>query len=323
MKIILTIAIIFTCFQGFSQNEPEKFNKKDLIEKMDRSDLEMKSEDEVEIDDAILKFEIPKIKFEKPVKKSQMISKKTTKTPKKAANGVSSSRKPEKNSPVNVKPIKEDKIKVVFAKRPILISQMNKNDKIVITKGKTYVYRLQKDNNIIQYKYNGIIPYESSGLRKNDETSYYVVNKKILIDDYKKLKSNSSRTKTKLRTNKPKTIKSTQSSVVTKPETKKLSVKKDKNIDSQLITDALEKHRKIIEDKYNKGKRIKKSIKLKNLHQNDEVYIVGDLQFVSRVSSSSSAKKKYWLTEKLDINNKAVEKIGKNKYKIIRFYKVK
>ncbi len=312
--------MIITCAQAFAQSEPDTFNKKDLIEKMDRSDLDMKSGEGVKLDDSILKFEIPKIEFETSVKKPQVTAKKTTKAPKKVVKTAPPSRKPKKNHPAKVKPVKKDKIKVVFAKRPILIGQINKNDKIVITKGKTYVYRMLKSN-IIQYKYSGKIPFDSKGLRKNDETSYYVVDKKLLLDDYKKSRSNSTMAKSKPNTNKPKVSKPNQSRVVAKPVVKKPLIKKDKNIDPKVITDELAAQRKIIEDKYNNGKIIKKTIKLKNLHQNDEVYIVGGLQFVFRVSSSSSGKKKFWLLEKLDVTNKSVEEIGKNRYKIVRFYK--
>ncbi len=315
---MLTITMILISVQGFTQSEPDAFNKKDLIEKMDRADLDMNSEEKVKIDDSILKFEIPKIEFAAPVKKSQASAKKAnTSTKKVVKEATTVTKKTNKTSSVKTSPVEKDKIKVSFAKRPILISQMKKNDKIVITKGKTYVYRMLKTS-IIQYKYNGKIPFDSKGLRKNDETSYYIVDKKLLLEDYKKSRSNTDKSKTKSKTKKP-----PRTSVPRRTGPKKTSPKKDKKLDVQSISDDVASKRKIIEDKYNNGKKIKKTIGLKNLHQNDEVYIVGDIQFVFRVSSSSSGKKKFWLIEKLDINNEAVQKIGKNKYKIIKFYKTK
>lgn len=304
--------------QGFAQSELDAFNKKDVIEKMDRSDLDMESKDNVKIDESILKFEIPKIEFDVPVKKPVRATKNTTSKAKKVVKKPPSKKVvtiPFETTPVKTPVVKKDKTEVVFVRRPISINQMKKNDKIAFTDGITYVYRIQKSN-VIQFKFNGKIPFDSKGLRKNDETSYYIVDKTRLIADYRKLRSNSKKS-----ISKPK-VAAVKPPSKTKPLVKKPTViKKDTILDDQVMPVDVSEKRKAIEKKFNNGRVIKKSIQLKSLRENDEIYIVGDIQFVFRKISSNSVKKKYWLTEKLDINNKAVKKVGNNKYEIIRFYK--
>ena len=324
MKKLMTITMILICGQGFTQSDLDTFDKKDVIEKLDRSDLDMKTNEKVKLDDSILKFEIPKMELDVPikqkpsVKKIAVIAKKAQPetNPTVAKPTVSS----EKKEVVEVKEVTKNqsyneiakeakannqKLKVVFAKRPILISQFKKNDKIVMTNDKTFVYRMLSPN-IIQYKYFGKMPYASKGLRKNDENSYYVVDKKLLIAD------------SKITKNAP--IKPTQViQPVAKPVAKPIAEKQTSSVVTTDTSSDIQEKRKVIEEKYNNGKNIKKSIQLKNLHRNDEIYIVGDIQFVIR--DSTSGNKKYWLTEKLDVNNTSVEEFGNNKYRIIRFYK--
>ncbi len=325
MKKILAITMICTFTHGFAQPELDTFDKKDMIEKMDRADLDMESKDDVKIDDSILKFDIPKIEFDVPVKNPKRTVANTTSKAKKVVKKPAVEAAPVATAPVVTTPAKKEKPKVVFARRPISIGQMKKNDKIVLTNGVTYVYRLQKSN-VIQFKFNGKIPFDSKGLRKNDETSYYIVNKNSLVADYRKLRSSSKKPNNVPQVaavKKPSEVKTPAKAPSTKVSSTEAptAINKDQKPDNQVLqVDVVEK-RKAIEEKYNNGRSIKKSIKLRGLRENDEVFIVGGIQFVFRKISSNSVKKKYWLTEKLDIDNKAVKKTGNNKYKIIRFYK--
>jgi hypothetical protein len=167
-----------------------------------------------------------------------------------------------------------------------------------------------KDKSIIQYKYFGKLPFQSMGLSKNDENSYYVIDKDLLLSDIKMLKS-----KQKPKQNKKSKIKKPIKPIVDE------QAKLEKNPVNRTPPDDLVTKRKAIEKKYNNGRIIKKSIHLKNLHINDKIYIIGDIEFVIRPIQSTNSKKKYWLDEKLDIENPALEKIGKNSYKVIKFYK--
>ncbi len=270
-----------------AQSEPKAINTKDMIEKLDRSELETGHvEDNIDI---MPEFEIPKIEFEanqpKTVSKPKMANKEKT-----AAKSTTVS-----------------KSKVVISNKTIKLMQLNKNDKIVINKGKTYIYRLLKTK-IIQYKYNEKLPLDSTGLRASGNNSYYVVNKIQLVKDAKKINSVAKKsTKSKRTSNKRKRVAST-------------STKKPVAVDAYVVTADMAAKRKEIEEKYNGGKPIKKNLKLKDLLINDDVYIFGDIQLIARRGKNVAGQRKYWLIEKLDTKNSSVKEIATNKYNINKRY---
>ena len=75
---------------------------------------------------------------------------------------------------------------------------------------------------------------------------------------------------------------------------------------------------KQVEEKYNNGRPIKKSITLKKLRVDDDIILMNNLQLVQRKNSFSTEKFNYWLSEKLDINSQIVEKISDDKYRVIK-----
>lgn len=305
MKTLITI-LLLTLNLGMAQPEPD-IDKVELIDKVDRSELEAINKEDLNLDDTIPKFEMPKLEFKKDLKptKSRRVSKKTI-TSNKPPSRIQEAKPKTVEKPKDT--VKGKKLKMVYAKRPISLNQIKINDKVVFISGKTFIHRLQKSY-IIQYKLNEKIPLMSEGIKVSDSNSYRVINPKKLIEDTKAIK-----------------IK-TMKAPVLKPKTpiKKqiTSTKTIKPIVEQDTSSQTAKNRKIIELKYNRGKEIKKSIQLKNLRTNDNIYIVGDLQFVIRASKSTSAKNKYWLTESIDESNSALERKGKNKFKVLRSYRTK
>ena len=268
-----------------AQSEPKAINTKDMIEKLDRSELETGHvEDNIDI---MPEFEIPKIEFE------ASHPKKVNKP--KGANKVKAAAKPTTAS----------KSKVVISNKTIKLMQLNKNDKIVFNKGKTYIYRLLKTK-IIQYKYNEKLPLDSTGLRASGKNSYYVVNKIQLVKDAKKLNSVAKKSK------KPQRASNNRKSTA--------STKKPAAVDAYVVTADMAAKRKEIEGKYNGGKPIKKNLKLKDLLINDDVYIFGDIQLVARRSKNVAGQRKYWLIEKLDTQNSSVKEVATNKYIINKRY---
>jgi hypothetical protein len=330
-KSIISIILIFNLTNSCwaQTDEPEAINAKDLMEKLDRSDIEESSSDS-KINNIMPEFEIPKIEFNeklesKKVKKPTKVAKKPKlekvqalkKSPKQSKQVVAEKSSNTGAANETVKPkVAADKVKktettknkVVISKKVLKFIELNKNDKIVINKGTTYVYRLLKTK-IIQYTYGGKLPLDSAGLKASGENSYYIVNKMLLMRD---IKSKKSRGNKRAVTKKVKTSAPNKKSVV-KPVVKPV-------VAEYKVTPEIAAQRKVIEGKYNHGQLIKKNFKLKDLQINDNVYVFDEVQLITRRQKSSSGIRKYWLIEKLDINNKAVKAVSRNKYTIIKRY---
>jgi len=297
MKKILIYTVIVMSFTSicWAQSEPKAINTKDMIEKFDRSELERGHvEDKIDI---MPEFEIPKIEF----KASQP---KTVSKPK-LDNKEKVAAKPTTASKSKVSKAKASKAKVVISNKTIKLMQLNKNDKIVINKGKTYIYRLLKTK-IIQYKYNEKLPLDSAGLRASGNNSYYVVNKVQLVKDAKKLNFVAKKS------TRPRRARNNRKSTA--------NTKKPVIVVTYVVTADMAVKRKEIEDKFNGGKPIKKNLKLKDLLINDDVYIFGDIQLIARRSKNIAGQRKYWLIEKLDTANSSVKEIATNKYNISKRY---
>ena len=205
LLIVLTLPMIANCF---AQSEPEAVDTKGMIDKIDRSDIESEG---MEIDPSLMKMEMPIIEFDenidtiKPVKstneshaghahanKAHKESSAPVKKEASAAVTISASnttaskpkvtKEAEVKKPVTTANSQTKKRKVLIAKRPISLKTLKNNDKIVINKGLTYIYRLSKSN-IIQYKYKGNLPLDSKGLKKHSESSYYIINNALFIAD--------------------------------------------------------------------------------------------------------------------------------------------
>jgi len=309
MKIV-NYTVLITLLSGMclAQDEPETFNKKDLIETVDRSELEgsddsSKSKSNVEIP----KFEMPTIEFDenvKPKKSSVDTTVKVKKTPSKPSVIKTGKSKPVVKAPVQAKPKPVVKASVPVKTKPVVkkviesisISDIIKNDKFVVSKDKISVFRFSNSKNN-EYSFSGKLPINSQGLKASKNDSYYVINRFKLIQDFYNL--NKSEKETVIKPEKKATQKINP---VVKLDAKVISTKKD------------------LENKYNNGNSINKDIELSSLRIDDKIYIVNGLQLVLRQKPHSTAQYKYWLNEKLDINKKAVSKISENLYKIIEDY---
>jgi hypothetical protein len=312
--------LLLTLLSGscLAQNEPDTFDKKDLIEKVDRSELESTNnatKDNVNID--VPKFEMPKIEFDnkaksaaKPVAKpaakpaAKPVAKPVVKpVAKSAAKPVAKPvakqvAKPEENTRNN------SRTNFDLEKTPLTtIKDLKKNDRIVISNGKTFVYRTTRLN-VMKFLYLGKLPLDSRGLKSNKKDVYDVINKVRLSNDFDSMDSNSSQSNVV----KPAKSKVEKVSVKAKP---KPVIKRESVVASKSATEEVEK-------KYNRGKSIKDNITLNDLKNGDEIILVNNLQLVLRNNSFSSDKYKYWLSEKLDTNSKYIEKISDNKYRVIK-----
>ncbi len=286
--LLLTILSLNICF---AQDEPKKINPKDLVDKVNRADLE--GDESVEINNLIPTLDMPTIEFEKKVENTANNKpKKVTKNPK-----ISPRPKVKKE-----KPTKIESKKIVTSKRSMTSKMLKVNDTIVVNNDKVVIFRTAKSE-IVKYPYKGQIPLGSFGLKKQNNV-YIVTDPKRLREDIKLAES--------IKNTKP------QESIA---KTEKTTVD---TIDNGIeYSEAQLASRKKVEEKYNNGKKIKKSIMLKNLRVNDMVYIIKELSLVIRKKKSTSGVYKYWLTESLDINNPSVEKIENNQYEIIRSYQAK
>jgi len=296
-KIFIGLLIVSTNI-CFAQSEPEQIKAKDLLEKIDRSDLEAADSEIGKIE--IPKMEMPKISIDKGKGKGH--SKSINKPTKKKVVKSKVARPQNKAATAG-----KAKTKVVISKRPIGLNQLKDNDKVVRHKGKTYIYR-QKRNVITQYLFNGKLALNSKGLTSKDPNSYYITDKAQLLTDSRLSKKTNSKSIVKNKvasTQKPKVVE-----VASQPET--ITSTKD-TVKNQI-------KRKEIEEKYNRGDPITKNLKLKNLLIDDEIYVFGDLQLVTRRSRNIAGLRKYWLIEKLDINNVAVKNTARNKYQIVKRY---
>ena len=302
MNKIFTGLLIISINVCYAQSEPEQIKAKDLLEKIDRSDLEGTDSEIGKIE--IPKMEIPQINIDKgnpkPIKKSTK-----NKVVKRGTRQRNTKSKTIAQSQDKVNVVEKAKTKVVISKRPLGLNQLKDNDKVVIHKGKTYIYR-QKNNVITQYLFNGKLALSSKGLTNKGPDNYYITDKtQLLADSRSTKKARSNKTKVK------KIVSSQKPQAINKPVVKTSVEDTIKN----------KTKREEIEGKYNRGDPITKSLKLKNLLIDDEIYVFGDLQLVTRRSRNIAGLRKYWLVEKLDISNEAVKNIAKNKYQIVKRYR--
>ncbi len=292
---------IMTCAQA-GEADIKKIDTKDLQEKAQRPEIEQNNE--IKFDDSVTKFQMPKIEPQ-AITTSEDLELKKTQKPSKPKVTKKSHHKPVKkrvvkhkasthsNTSTN-KSTKKSKSKIVLANRPLLLSQIKEHDKIIIKDGKRNVYRRAKSK-IIKYIYNNPVPVDSSSIKINKDGSFYVTNKARFIADSKALKK--------------------------APKTQAIAQKSQASEELALNISGKDKQTRLeIEQKYNHGKTIKKEILLKNLRKNDEIYIVKGVQFVLRKKKSSSGMFKYWLIEKINESNAALQKIKNNKYKVTRAY---
>jgi len=335
MKKILTLILILTMSNLVSaQSEPKTIKAKDLMDKIDRSELESDTTNK-DIDDIIPTLKMPKMNFnqgveihnvDKHTKKITTVDNKKTQEILKVKPVPVPAPVPKAKSVPKPKIKTATKTKVIISKKPISLEQLINNDKIVTSNGKTYIYRL-KDSQITQYRILEKLPLKSQGLRTSEKNSFYIRDIKQLMADVKATKSaiKPKRTKSKSAT-KPKRTKSVRNTNKrnTNRRSKSIVTKKPK-VKSQTktavtITPEVAAKRKSLEEKFNHGKAISKTMGLRKLQVNDEVIISGAVQIVIRRNKSTSGIKKYWLTEKINTSNKALVKKSKNHYKLIKIY---
>lgn len=275
--LYLIMALAFTSSAFSQDDEPKAIDPKEMMDKLDRSDIS-EDDDNTSVEGMVPDFEIPKIEFNNDVKVEEAKESKGSKDTK--ASKSEESRSTQSKT--------QKKNRVLISNRAITkLSQLKNKDKIVAKDGKILIYRLSK-NNIIQYKFKGDFPLDSAGLKKENDNSYYVVDKQLL--------NGGDSASSKL----------AQS-----------AANSDEKIE---ITDELMAARKAIEEKFNSGKEIKRSITLKGLQINDTVYVFEKVQLVTRRSTNIAGLRKYWLTEKLDPTNSSVKELSKNKYQIYKRY---
>lgn len=264
--IILLLMLTMTGYASAQTDEPEEITTDGMIETIGRDEIESEDKEDLKLDNNISDFKIPLIEFDEKNVKSD--SKATT------------TNKAQKSDVSNTVP------RIVIAEKPVSLSQLQKNDKLVVTKsGTVFMYRLVGQE-ITQYRLLKSPNLKSRGVTSKGGDSFYVINPGLLIRDSREDKTDVAEEK---------------------------SDNQDEGISGQEAEE-----RRAIEKEYNRGKHIDKSLRLKNLHVNDEVYIIGQIQLVIRKQKSTGSTKKYWLIEKLNLESSSVEKDGNNKYKIIR-----
>ncbi|HFC30692.1 MAG TPA: hypothetical protein ENJ44_06595 [Oceanospirillales bacterium] len=290
---VITALIILNTQTFANQNKThaKKLDTKDLVDKAKRP--EIKQDNKIEFDNSTTTFEIPKIDLEKEVVKTPA---KESEAKKVSADKPSKKHSSKKIVKKTTKKKLPNKNKIVASTRPLSLTQVKEHDKIVFNNGKRNILRRTKTK-IIKYPYNYAIPVDSSSLKANADGSFYVINKARFIADSKALKS--------------KKAKNSSNSEIKAKDSEELDI---------AVTAENRQNRQYIEEKYNHGKKIEKEIKLKNLRENDEVYVVKGVQFVFRKKKATSGVYKFWLVEKLNPENIAVQRVSKNKYKIIKSY---
>ncbi|VAW38133.1 hypothetical protein MNBD_GAMMA01-262 [hydrothermal vent metagenome] len=306
MRIALYMILITSMLVSFYvQAEPKVVNTKAEVDKIDRSELETHNET-LSLDNIVPKLEMPNIEFDGSIRTRQNT---TTSVP---ANKSTAKKEPTKKKPVKQK----NKKKIVLARKSMLLNQLNKGDKILLSKGLTYVFRISR-HNITQYLYKGKLAMDSSGLEPSKTNGYYIIDKDKLVADTKLLNSNKKASKVTRHQSSSKAKQLTKRKTIT---TNKLAKKPASNEPNIIPVDIIAQRKKI-EKEYNKGKAIKNSIRLKNLRANDKIHIIDNIQLVFRKNTSTSGVKKYWLTEKLNPDNKAIKLQSKNIYKVIKLYR--
>ena len=308
--VILTVFSLTISAHAWStqKTEPQVIDKKDVVDEVNRSEIEKNESSEApKIDNIIPAFEMPS--FKTNVKKSSNKKSTTTKRMKpkpeiekkqdKAVESASSrivEKKPpprkvvETNKKIEtkkttVKPKKhnkrERKKSTVVMKKTLKVSQLLVNDTVSLVKNRLVVQRL-KGKYIYQYRFKSSLPLDSKGLEKTDENHYLVVDKQLLIADVEKHdKANNT----------------------------------EKN---QEISDEVLSKRKVLERKYNKGRQVSLVIPVTKLNKGDVIYVFGEVQMVTRNYTGRVSTKKYWLFPTIDVNNPALLKTRKGKYKVVK-----
>lgn len=323
--IILLLIMNFTCQ---AQSEPEAVRGKDLIEKIDRSEIEANDmDDSIELDTTVPKMELQKIEFvkpkPKPKTKAKAKAKATTKTPSKPITEVQA-----KPKPVVSKKESPKKKKILISDRSLSLSNLKVKDKIVVNEGTTYVYRMVKSNTV-QYKFAGKIPFDSKGLNIIDKNRYVVV-------DLGVLKADSKATKTKNKKTSKKPVKKPVKQPVTNEKSKTV-IAKNKTTEPKKAApkpvkpanvSSTDKIKRTFESKHNRGIEITETIDLADLLKNDIIHVSGDVKLVVRRNRNTYEMEYFWLIEKLDINknslrNTSFKALSDNRFKLTKDYEPK
>jgi len=294
MKLIISIVFILTInFTCLAQNEPETVRGKDLMEKIDRSEI---LDDEIDgslmLDEAIPKMEIEKIEFEKPAVKKSTVKK------------VMATETKPKSKPV-VENKETNKKKILVSDRAISLNGLMVNDKLVINDDNTYVYRKVKTNTV-QYRFTGKVPTNSKGLKLLSENRYIVENVDLLNADIVPTKVDIVE----------KTPATPIPKTVSKPETKVVKASQNKPLSNT------DKFKKKLENEYTRGNEITETITKEELLKNDIVHVLGEVQLVIRRNRNSYEMEYFWLPELLKLNPKALKStpfraMSNNRFKVI------
>lgn len=316
--IILSLVINFPCH---SQSEPEKLNGQDMIDKVDRSDIEAQPlGDPIEFNTNLPKMKLEKIEFNKPDKDNKKTKAQSSNTATKkldksvTANNVVKEVK-ESKATTNVerkiedKPIETTKTSVkkktvLVSKRKVSISNLLINDVVVENEVATYIYRKVKSNTV-QFKYIGKMPFYSLGLEVLASKKYKVVDLSTLKTDSKSSKDPYSK----------------RLDAVNVPEVKNTTQIKEANKISSENTENLiniDELKKEVEALLNKGNKITNTMETKNLIKRDIIHVTEAGDLLERKTRASVDSKFYWLTEKINTERASLKKVSNNKYKVIK-----
>ena len=271
----------FTCL---AQNEPETIRGKDMMDKIDRSEIGSDDiESVIEIDEDIPKIELQKIEFEKPPVKKASVKRNSTKRTSVKRDSKSVVKKQTKSKKASVKKEASNKKKILVSDRSLTLSGLQKDDIIVSVDGSTYVYRKVKSNTV-QHLFKGSFSASTKGLKSVGENRY-------IVESLDFLKTAPTPT--------PIVAKKVEEGSVDLSDSNK--IKKD------------------FEDTFNNGKKITNTIVLKRLKKSDVVFVIGGVQLMVRRNGNTLKKEYYWLTEKFDTNSESVKSLTKNSYKLVKY----
>ncbi|HPI96184.1 MAG TPA: hypothetical protein PK055_08680 [Gammaproteobacteria bacterium] len=245
-------------------SEPEKITTDGMIETVSREDVELDEDTKVNLQTELPDLELPLLEFdERTTNKSANANSQNSQTVEKKESTTATTNTP----------------KIVIAEDVFTYKDLIRNDKVVISEsGNQYVYRLA-NNVITQYKLDGNLNLKSSGLRKKDDKSYYVIDNKKLFS---------------------------QNSEANSEEIADVV---------GLSKDILEKRRSV-ERSRNGGNKIETEIKLSDLKSDDEIYIFGDVLLVERIGGDPVVEEKFWLMGSPNFELKKYRKISNAKYKV-------
>ena len=305
LSILLLLIINFSCQ---AQSEPETVRGKDLLDKIDRSEIEANEIAEpIELETEIPKLEFEKIELENPKEnKPKAKVEKTAETkvskpietiePKQDVEGVIEAEDTESQLSKNKT--------ILISKRKLSISNLLVGDKVVNNDGLTYIYRTGKSDTV-QYKFVGKIPYSSQGLKKISNDRYELVNLDTLISDTNNTSSSVEKVNSESQTIPVKTVDN---------EPKKGA---DESVKTSSVSRGVDDIKKEMQEKLNEGKEITKNIYLFGLLKNDIIHVSEDVQLVVRRNRNSYAIEHYWLTEKINPNSKSLKSLSDNQYKVL------